>query len=88
MGKSKIIPLVIRKSTNKEFISPWIKSQYGKPTEANLSQWRDGFNASLLKGGTNSHLTSNNRLQCKIEVFDQRSKQVVCEYNPPMFETI
>lgn len=86
--KTNIIPLIIRKSSNHEFLGQWQNKYSGKPTTANLSKWRDGFNKSLAPGHANEHLGVNHWLQCKLEIYNQITKKVICSYNSPMFEVI
>ena len=94
MGKTQIIPLIIRRARTKEFIASWpVKSAanvygLGQPTEQRLSEWRDKFNMSLLAGGSNSHLGDKYRIQYGIEVYNQKTGEVLAQYNPPMFEVI
>lgn len=94
MGKTKIIPLIIRESRTGKYIAPWhIKSAanvhgLGQPTTEKLSEWRNQFNQSLLKGGCNEHIGINGWLQCSLEVYNQITKQIVCKYSAPMFELI
>jgi hypothetical protein len=94
MGKTQIIPLIIRRSATKEFIASWpVKSAanvhgLGQPTSERLSQWRDKFNQSLKKGGCNEHLGMKYWMQYKIEVYNQKTGQVLAQYTPPMFEVI
>jgi len=88
------IHYIIRKARTGEFIAPWDiklgcnKTGCGQPTAENLSKWRDQFNNSLLKGGVNEHLGVNSWLQCRLEIYDQISKEIICTYNSPMFEVI
>lgn len=82
-----IIPRTIRKARTGEYLGEWSK-QCGKPTTDNLSDWRDRFNASLKPGGANAHLGPQYHIQCKLEIFDQRTKKVLATFNAPMFETI
>lgn len=89
MGKSKIIPFVIKTRLGK-FIAPFNVKQDGKPTTENLSKWRDGFNNSLRPGGTNEHLGLNHWLQTDLIIVDQRSgyPEVVALFEAPKFEVI
>lgn len=86
--KNGLIPLIIRKTANKQFIAAWQIKYSGKPTTENLSKWRDGFNQSLKQGGANEHLTVSAWLQCGLEVYNQIKGEVVCTYSAPMFEVI
>ena len=94
MGKTQIIPLIIRRSATKEYLSSWpVKSKtnvhgLGQPTTERISQWRDKFNESLLKGGCNEHLGIKYWIQYKLEVYNQKTGQIVATFNPPMFEVI
>lgn len=93
--KDKIIHYIIRKAKTGQYVAPWfirktIQRPFGdgKPTSENLSVWRNHFNKSLLKGGTNEHIGVNGWLQCTLEIYDQYTKNVVCTFNAPMFEVI
>ncbi len=93
--KKETIRLIIRKSRDHQFLGEWrVKKSiqqipgHGKPTSENLSKWRDKFNSSLSKGGANEHLGLLAWLQCKIEIYNQFTGEIVCTYNPPMFEVI
>ncbi len=87
MGHSKTIKYIIRKSSNGQFLGEWHR-EYGAPTSINLSKWRDKFNQSLQPNGANEHIGINGWIQCKIEIFNQFTGDIVCSYNPPLFEVI
>ena len=94
MKRNELIHYIVRKSSNGQYLAPFnvrkgvqVPSD-GKPTIENLSKWRDAFNNSLKKGGANEHLGIKYWLQCKIEIYNQYTKEIVCTYNPPMFEVI
>ena len=92
--KKGTIHFIIRKSRTGEYFAPWNiksgcnKTGSGQPTPENLSKWRDQFNSSLLKGGANEHLGIKYWLQCRLEIYDQIRKEIVCTFNSPMFEII
>lgn len=95
MSKDRLITFIIRTSRGHKFLGEWRTRKsfqgipsYGKPTSENLSKWRDGMNESLLPGGTNSHIGINGWIQQQIEIYNQKTGQIVCTYQPPMFEII
>lgn len=88
MGKTKIMRLVLRKAKNKEFVAEWKPKEYGQPTTENIGKWRDHFNQSLLPGGINAHIGVDGWLQCKLEIYNQITQQVIAAYSAPMFESI
>jgi len=94
MSKSNICRLIIRESQSHKFWGEWHEKKkiqfpgYGKPTAENLSKWRGNFNSSLKPNGVNNHLGIDKWIQCKIEIYNQITGQIIAEYNPPMFEVI
>lgn len=64
----------------------WNCKEYGRPTIENAKRWRQGFNASLERGGANEHL--NQSAAGTITIYEQRGRREVCKYTPPMFEVI
>ena len=57
----------------------------GKPKLENLIQWRKEMNQSMING-TNQHLNQSGYSHCQI--VNQKTGEVVVEYNPPMFEEV
>lgn len=88
MGRTRLMTYTIRRARTGDFISEWKVKEYGKPTPENLSKWRDKFNQSLKPGGANAHIGMVGYIQYKLQIYNQKTKSVVCEFNPPMFETI
>lgn len=60
----------------------------GKPSQDTIEAYRQRFNASLKPGGANAHLGETAHLLCNLEVYDQRTGEVVATHRAPMFETI
>ena len=86
--KNEILKYIIRKQRTGEFVAPFDVKQDGRPTTANLSTWRTGFNASLLTGGANEHLPASCGLHCNLELFNQRTGETVCTFISPLFELV
>ena len=94
MGKIQKITLVIRRTRTQEFMGEWRTTSkvnapgYGKPTADNLKKWRDKFNQSCRSGGCNEHLGINGMINYQIEIYNQKTGEVLATYNPPLFECI
>lgn len=84
MGTSGLIPRIIRKARTGEYLGEW----KGRATAEALEQWRQRFNASLMPGGVNAHLGQKAWILCNLEVYDQRTRQVVARHQAPMFEVV
>lgn len=87
MGKSQIVPLVVLTKLG-NFVSPWHTKQDGKPTNKNLSDFRDAFNQSLKKGGANEHLGVNHWLLTDLKIVSQITGKILATHKAPMFEII
>jgi len=57
----------------------------GNPTLKKLMNWRKEMNASMING-TNQHLNQSGYSHCQI--VNQRTGEIVVEYNPPIFEEV
>jgi hypothetical protein len=62
----------------------WDSKRDGRPTEANLDAWRDGYNASFQPGGVNGHLAGYRIGAARL--VRQATGEVVAEVAAPMFE--
>lgn len=88
MGRSNIIPIIVRSAKTQQYLFPWQVKYMGRPSESNLSKARDTFNLSLLPGGANAHLGIKHWIQTDLEVYDQKKKKVIATYKAPKFEII
>jgi len=85
MGRSNIIPRIIRVRATGQHLGPW----KGPATQKRLETWREQFNRSLKPGGANEHLGIRCHLQRQLEIYDQRTHQVITVGpQPPIFEIV
>jgi len=92
MGRSRLIPYIVRYSDTSPFAHhthpEYSVKHCGKPTEANLRKWVQDFEDSLRPNGINEHLGIFSIKTA--EIYDQRKDEVVASIKPerPMFQVI
>ena len=63
----------------------------GRATIGRLKDWRDTMNKSFEKGGSNEHITKALGFIVRVgvcQIIEQKTKRVVCEFTPPLFEVV